>query len=896
MRESTKAGLLGLDQSGTTVRPGWRRIFAILVAASLPPAAQAANGTWNGTPGNWSDSAIWTGGTVADGIGASALFDATLAADSTVTVDAAITIGAITFTDTGITGFNLAIAGNGSDALTLATGAAAPQITVTDAGRTLTMSGVLAGTEGLAKAGPGRIFVEGVANTLSGTLTLQDGSLQVAADGSLGQLTQITVSQPAELFTDAATALSLDSSRSISLDATLTVAGGENNDRQIAIAGAIGGTGGLNLGGPTTDLTLSGANSFSGPVSIAAGGTVGGSANNTILFVGTGPTDTVSTLGNGSNAVTLGGSGGGTVGQSVLQFTRDDYTFAGAIGGDGRVRIDSNDSGYAQGSTITLTGTNTYTGITEIRNTGLVVSTSDNLAPATVVFNGAGMLLLAGDLDPGSVADFTRAVGSGANEIRWQGGGGFGAIGADRSVNLFGDGRQLAWNTVINANSNKLFLSHPAADATIELVNGLGLTGNSGQRRTISIADGSAAIDAVISGVIANAVSGTNVGLNLEGSGTLQLTGANTYGGGTEILGSTLVVSTIQAGGVSSNVGTGFISVKQGGTLRYTGSGAETFDRGMWVDNGQGRFDIVEPTATVTFDPFQGTRNQRMVKVGAGTMVFARAISGGGSVLVEDGTLELTASNNTYTGSSQITGGTLAVGAAGAVTSSLVQIDSAGSFDVTAKVAGYEVPATQTLSGSGTVVGSLVLGGGATLSPGASPGTLSVSQDTTFAGGGNYNWQVLDAATGGAGQSTGWDLLSLGGSLTITATSVSPFNVNLWSLSATGPDTDGPALNFDPSQPGSWTLVTAPGGISGFSADAFQVVTAAANGTGGFANDLAGGGFSVAQSGNSLNLVFAPVPEPAVAILGATGAAALATAMIRRRRARANAGPRRHVD
>jgi len=492
----------------------------------------------------------------------------------------------------------------------------------------------------------------------------------------------------------------------------------------------------------------------------------------------------------------------------------------------------------------------------------LIVRDAANLAPATVVFNASGMLLIGGDLDPGSGADFTRAVGSGSNEIRWNGGGGFGAIGGDRVVNLFGDGQELVWNTVIGAHSNKLFLSHSDADATIELANGLGLTGNNGTRRTITVTDGSAEIDAVISGVIANAVSGTNVGLNIEGGGTLKLTGANTYGNGTELFGATLEVSSL------SNIGNSYLAVKRGATFRYTGTGSETLAKALWVNDGSsGVFDIVEPTAVLTFDPPQGNRTKQLVKRGAGTMVLTKAITQAGSVLVEDGILELTASNNNYTGSSQISGGTLAVGAAGVVTSSLVQIDSAGSFDVTAKAAGYEIPATQTLSGSGTVVGSLVLGGGATLSPGASPGTLSVSQDATFDAGGNYNWQVLDAAPGGAGQAGGWDLLSVGGELAITATSASPFAVNLWSLSATGPDQSGLATNFDPSQPGTWTFVTAAGGITGFSADAFLVNTSASNGTDGFANDPAGGSFAVLQSGNSLNLVFSPVPEPSAALL-----------------------------
>ena len=519
----------GRDGAGRGRVLAWALAGLLVATAGITPAA---DGTWNGTPGNWSDSGIWDGGVIADGAGSSASFAATLTADTTVTVDVPVTIGGITFTDPGVTGFDLVLAGSESNALELDGGAGSATVTVSDAARTLEISGILAGGQGFAKAGPGRLALSGVANTVAGTITLEDGSLQVAADASLGQVTQVAVAQPAEIFSDTAS-LELGSSRGFSLAAAVTVAGPDGGSSQIGIAGGISGAGGLALAGPTTDLTLSGANSFAGSVSIAAGGTAGGSADRTTLTVGTGPTDTVATLGNGSNAVTLGGMGSGSVGDSTLQFTRDDYVFAGAIGGDGRVRIDANDSGYANGSTIELSGTNTYTGITEIRNSALIVRDAANLAPATVVFNGTGMLLIGGDLDPGSGADFTRAVGSAENEIRWNGGGGFGAIGGDRSVNLFGDGRELVWNTVINANSNKLFLSHPDADGTIELVNGLGLTGNNGTRRTINISDGAAEIDALISGTIANATGVTgNVGLNLEGSGTIQLTGANSYARG----------------------------------------------------------------------------------------------------------------------------------------------------------------------------------------------------------------------------------------------------------------------------------------------------------------------------------------------------------------------------
>ena len=79
--------------------------------------------------------------------------------------------------------------------------------------------------------------------------------------------------------------------------------------------------------------------------------------------------------------------------------------------------------------------------------------------------------------------------------------------------------------------------------------------------------------------------------------------------------------------------------------------------------------------------------------------------------------------------------------------------------------------------------------------------------------------------------------------------------------------------------------VTVTGGTLALSPDGELAITAtsAANGTDGFANDLAGGSFAVLQSGSSLNLVFSPVPEPSAALLVlTTGLAALR--LIRRSR------------
>jgi hypothetical protein len=174
------------------------------------------------------------------------------------------------------------------------------------------------------------------------------------------------------------------------------------------------------------------------------------------------------------------------------------------------------------------------------------------------------------------------------------------------------------------------------------------------------------------------------------------------------------------------------------------------------------------------------------------------------------------------------------------------------------------------LTGSGGV-GALSLSGGGQISPGASPGTLTAGA-TTFAGGGIYTWEINNA-TGTVG--TNYDLLSITGGLAITATSGSPFTINLTSLLAN--NTAGSVINFNNTTNYSYTVATASSGITGFGAENFSLNTS------GFVNALGGGSWSIAQSGNDLNLIFtSAIPEPSTYAM-LIGAGALAVAAWRRR-------------
>jgi autotransporter-associated beta strand protein len=150
--------------------------------------------------------------------------------------------------------------------------------------------------------------------------------------------------------------------------------------------------------------------------------------------------------------------------------------------------------------------------------------------------------------------------------------------------------------------------------------------------------------------------------------------------------------------------------------------------------------------------------------------------------------------------------------------------------------------------------------GQATLSPGdLLPGRLGFLEEVIWQPGSNYNWQIVDA-TGTAGTTTGWDAITINGSLTLAATPADPMRLNLWGLQLTNPVASGSIANFNPTAQYRWPIATAEKGIFGFNADAVVINSGGTNGTGGFTNELAGGSFSLQQSGTSLDILFTPAP------------------------------------
>ncbi|WP_130619115.1 autotransporter-associated beta strand repeat-containing protein [Dyella amyloliquefaciens] len=222
--------------------------------------------------------------------------------------------------------------------------------------------------------------------------------------------------------------------------------------------------------------------------------------------------------------------------------------------------------------------------------------------------------------------------------------------------------------------------------------------------RSVTLNTGGGTIDVAPAGTFAaSGVIGGTGSLTKVDTGTLVLSGANTYTGGTAINGGTLQVS------ADNNLGaaTGSLSLDSG-TLAVTGPGF-TLARSVTLNTGGGTIDVAP----------------------AGTLTVSGVIGGTGSLTKGDtGTLVLSGSN-TYTGGTTINAGTLQLGNGGTSGSIVGNVTDNGAlaFDRsdTLRFSGV-------LSGTGALVqmgtGTTVLNGNNTYS-----GPTTIQQGTLIVNG-----------------------------------------------------------------------------------------------------------------------------------------------------------------
>ncbi len=391
----------------------------------------------------------------------------------------------------------------------------------------------------------------------------------------------------------------------------------------------------------------------------------------------------------------------------------------------------------------------------------------------------------------------------------------------------------------LTLNGGPMVLRNFASGSNTLVVNSLSGTSASAEIRTVNGTAGSARATLVVdstgtssyAGTLANeSTAGTGAQLSFvkSGVGTQNLLSTgNTYTGATTINGGVLGALRLAVGGSNSSIGASSSDaanlVLNGGVLRYLGGGAST-DRnftlgtnGGGLDSaGSGSLNFTSTSAIV----LAGTNTARTLALSGssnGTLAGILGDNGTGATsLVKTGTGRWTLSGqNTYTGSTTISEGTLLLsGAANNIAgSAVVTVATGATLNVASVSGGFTLASGQTLAGGGTVVGAFTLGSGAVLAPGNSPGTLTFDNDLTLLAGSTSNFEINGLTSGlyDLVQELGAQTADFGGTLNL--------------LFQAGFNTVGTVKIFDFSNyDGAFSVVNTSGLASGYTAS-FNALT-----------------------------------------------------------------------
>jgi len=570
--------------------------------------AQGGNGTWNASNTNW----LAPGSEISGSWGGSiARFGGTA---GTVTLQGTLGFGELSF---DVSGYRLV--GSTGDALQLSSGGSTQTssiINVANGGTTTIDARIINGDlASLTKVGSGRLILTAT-NSYTGTTYVTAGVLQLGDNGP---------SNTGSVAGNIANSGEVVISRNGPMTYSGIISGGiePNEGGIVSLAG-------------TSDLTLSGANTYTGVTNVNDGilrlsnnGSISTSAN---VNIGTGTFDISQAANGGSSIRSISGSGSVNLGNNTLTVSAAAGTYAGVISGDGGLTL--------RGGTLLLNNANTFTG-------------------NTTLLGGAIQLT---DFTP--MGDPTR-IGSVAGQIV----------------------------TGIGADAGRLVLNYSTA----------------------------------VDPILANNISGTGV-LEKQGAGIVHLTGNATHTGGTLIRGGALRIGASGttgslAGNVDTGIGPNFGRLEFWRSNDYTFAG-NIFGTGSLSQKGTGRLtltansshvggtEISSGTLAVGNGGATGTLSGNVSTATGSTLAFNRdatsvlnftgIVSGAGNVRQEGtGTTKLTATQ-TYTGTTNIANGTLALQGNGSISqTSLLTIGADGVFDIAATTNGTSV---NRLGGLGSVV------------------------------------------------------------------------------------------------------------------------------------------------------------------------------------------------
>ena len=650
-------------------------LAALLLASNAP----AQNLTWNGTTGStWGTTTNWSPNrTPTSSSNATILGPSNAAGNLTIDINAAAAANTVNFTNTSgnatsltntTSGANQTLAlGNGTTgSLTTSTGAVTIGSSTANQGVNIALSGNNTWTigtggltvnnaissstasAGITKNGTGTLTLAG-ANTYNGSTAINAGTVQYSGNTSMSSNSAITMATNTTLsllsdsnatFTPAsltgaagAYTISLNQLTGNGTGKTLTLANNfqmGNNGANLTVSSTSGDTlllsNQLFYGGgaspSTSTINLSGAN-----VTLNAGVNYNGVANGNNLIVN-GNSNTL--LINGTWTVSTNRWSNITVNSGTVTMN---YTMSGV-------------GGVNSGVGTTLNG-----GVLNINNTGVIGGnggaqyfyiyggTIDNTSGSAKTLSAYNPPVTLG----GNFA-FSTSAGTANNSLNL----GTGAVtnNGSRTITLNGAGNLTFGGTMTNtlAGNNTLTVNNGSgttATTAINFTNATAYALSNSATNYVDVINGNGTVN--ITGNITNG-SSTASGLTYSGTGTLNLSGANsTYGGPTLV---------------------------SGGTLALTGNGAINSSSGITVNGSGAKFvttSAVASTPAITLT--QGTLDGKAATVGNVTVASLAANTvqnGNGS-----GTGTLTIGKLTFTGNGTLNifevGTTKGIGVTGAL-------------------------------------------------------------------------------------------------------------------------------------------------------------------------------------------------------------------------------------
>ncbi len=571
--------------------------------------------------------------------------------------------------------------------------AASQAITIDTNSQNVTFASNLTSSGGsLTKNGAGALTLTGV-NTYTAGTTLSAGQLNINNASAIGTGAVTLNVAGAIIDNTSGSAITLSTNNAVTIGAGFTFGGTKNLNF---------GTGAVTNSSNTTTITLNGVNS-----NVTFGGVV---TNN-----GSGTNQSFTVNGAG-NTLTLGGytSINKTGGKSWL------------LGGSGNVNVTGVISNgttttgvavtYAGTGTLTLSGNNTYTGITTLTSGRL------NLGNANALSSGTLALGTTTSLDNVSGNDMTltgnNPITASSSTLTFVG---------SNSLNLGTGGLAITNSATFNVNANTLTLGGPITGA-------FGFT--KGGAGTL-----------VLSGANTNSIFTANAG-TLQFAKEVSLFNNTTSSWTTAKL--TVAAGATLALGVGDSASGYFDSTALDTFRDASHMGASTTTTGFKSSANIG-FDTTNATSgTFTYASnitnFGSSATNGLVKLGTGTLVLSGTNTYTGATTVSNGTLTVSGSiaSSATTVSS---GATLALsgsGIAGAVTV------NSGTFQLgTAGTAGAVTINGGTFGGVGTV-NSLAFTGTSVFGPGNSPGTVTIANggSLTLSSGTTSTFQFTDSGFG----------------------------------------------------------------------------------------------------------------------------------------------------